>query len=42
MSEKILSTFDGKHGSAYAETDMRALYNPTRMEVIGSIKIYTA
>jgi hypothetical protein len=23
-----------KYGSAYAETDMRALYNPTRMEVI--------
>ena len=26
--------FINKYGSAYAETDMRALYNPTRMEVI--------
>ncbi len=27
--------FMNKYGSVYAETDMRALYNPTRMEVIG-------
>lgn len=25
-----------KHGTAYVETDMRAMYNPTRMEVIRS------
>ena len=27
-------TFKSKYGAAYVETDMRALYNPTRMEVI--------
>jgi len=26
--------FQSKYGSVYAETDMRAMYNPTRMEVI--------
>jgi len=29
---RLMST----HGSAYAETDMRAIYNPTRMEVIAA------
>jgi len=28
-----------KYGSAYAETDMRAMYNPTRMEVIAKAAI---
>ncbi|MCY7408837.1 MAG: hypothetical protein LH473_01060 [Chitinophagales bacterium] len=28
-----------KHGSAYAETDMRAMFNPTRMQVIESAAI---
>ncbi len=33
--EKGFKHFINKYGSVYAETDMRALYNPTRMEVIG-------
>lgn len=36
--KKLLDTFHHfiqKHGMAYVETDMRAMYNPTRMKVIG-------
>ena len=33
--EKGFQYFMNTYGSVYAETDMRALYNPTRMEVIG-------
>lgn len=36
--EKLLDTFDyfqRSYGGAYAETDMRAMFNPTRMKVIG-------
>lgn len=32
--EKAYTVLMDKYGSVYAETDMRALYNPTRMEVI--------
>ncbi|MEP7229305.1 MAG: DUF6671 family protein [Ginsengibacter sp.] len=31
---ETFQTLLNKYGSAYAETDMRAVYNPTRMEVI--------
>ena len=32
--QNAFQTFINKYGSAYVETDMRAMYNPTRMEVI--------
>ena len=32
---KGFQLFMNRYGSVYAETDMSALYNPTRMEVIG-------
>jgi hypothetical protein len=35
--ERLISAFEkivSKHGQAYVETDMRAMYNPTRMKVI--------
>ena len=31
---KVFEDLQTKHNSVYAETDMRAMYNPTRMEVI--------
>lgn len=33
--KKIYRQLLAKHGQAYVETDMRAMYNPTRMGVIG-------
>lgn len=33
--ERSYHHFQKKYGSVFLETDMRALYNPTRMEVIG-------
>ncbi len=32
--KNCFTEFKSKYGSAYVETDMRALYNPTRMEII--------
>lgn len=32
--KKIFHEILKKYGTVYAETDMRALYNPTRMQVI--------
>lgn len=32
--EAAYNTLAGKYGTVYAETDMRALYNPSRMQVI--------
>lgn len=32
--KKLFEHFNTQYGSVYVETDMRALYNPTRMEVI--------
>ena len=44
-SEKLNSTFQyfiSKYGMAYVETDMRAMYNPTRMKVIESATLKLA
>lgn len=40
QKEKLVSTFEklfNKYGKVYAETDMRAMYNPTRMKVIEKV-----
>ncbi|MFM2156428.1 MAG: hypothetical protein RL516_1177, partial [Bacteroidota bacterium] len=37
QKDKLISSFEkifNKYGEVYAETDMRAMYNPTRMKVI--------
>jgi hypothetical protein len=34
--ESVFNDFASKYGKAYIETDMRAMYNPTRMSVIES------
>jgi hypothetical protein len=42
---KLVEVFDHfmkLHGSVYVETDMRAMYNPTRMKVIGKAAIKLA
>lgn len=33
--DRLVNTYLSKYGQVYIETDMRAMYNPTRMEVIG-------
>ncbi len=33
--DKLVNIYLSKYGQVYVETDMRAMYNPTRMEVIG-------
>ncbi len=35
LALKTFREFQKSHGTAFVETDMRALYNPTRMQVIG-------
>jgi hypothetical protein len=35
LLEKTVERLIGLHGHAFLETDMRAMYNPTRMKVIG-------
>jgi len=37
LLNKSFQTFIKNHGKTYVQTDMRALYNPTRMEVIKNV-----